>query len=67
MYIDPITIQWLIIGGAAFCAFMIGKLLGEKKLEDQIEDTIEYLIQEGFIKARRNGLGQWEIEKFDEN
>lgn len=66
MYIDPVLINWLIIGGASFCAFMIGKLLGEQKLENQIEDTIVYLIENNFVHAERNLDGEWEIKQLDE-
>lgn len=67
MYIDPTLVSWLIIGGASFCAFMIGKLITEKKLEDQIEDTIDFLIENNFVKARKNLSGEWELETLDEN
>ena len=52
MFISPIIIQWLIIGGASVCAFMIGNLWNAKKREEAIEDTITYLIENNYVRSR---------------
>lgn len=61
MFIDPQTISWLVIGAASFCAFMIGKHYGSGEKEDTIAHTIEYLIEQGFLKARKTMDGEYEL------
>jgi len=63
MWIDPIVINWLFFGGAAFIGFMIGKLQGEGKRDIIVGDTITYLCEEGYIKHRYIDDGE-EIEIF---
>ena len=67
MYLDPVLIQWALIGGASICAFMAGREWGGRKTNDTIEDTINYLCNEGYIKHKINSDGEIEIQKlFDE-
>lgn len=58
-------ISWILIGGASLCAFMIGKHVGEKDQNTTIENTINFLIDEGFLRWRRNN-GEIELIKLDE-
>ena len=51
--IDPIIIQWLLLGAAAFCAGMMGYSYGKQKDETIINDTIVYLIENDFLHARK--------------
>ena len=51
MYIDPIIMQWAIIGGASFCAYMIGKLWADRSKDQLIEDTISYLVENKFLRS----------------
>lgn len=60
MFLDPVIISWILIGGASLCAFMIGKIWGERNTEEIINNTIVYLIENNFIKARKIN-GEWEI------
>mgnify|MGYP003642703218 CR=1 FL=1 len=59
-------INWLLIGGASLCAFMIGKILGEKNHEDTIKTTIDYFIDEGFIRWKKTN-GEIELLKLDDD
>ena len=65
MYIDPITLNWLLIGAASFVAFMIGKNVGKTNDEIVIENTIEYLCSNGFIKHFINDKNEIEIVKLN--
>lgn len=64
MFIDPIIISWALIAGASICAFMVGLLWGERKTEETINNTILYLIENNFVKARKIN-GEWEILNLD--
>lgn len=65
MFIDPIIMQWGIILGASVCAFMIGMLWSENRKEAIIENTIVYLVDNGFMRAQKID-GEYEILKLDE-
>lgn len=65
MTLDPTIVSWLLIGGAAFCAFMIGRN-SVRPTEMVIEDTILYLIHNGFLRARKSEKGEWDIIPLDE-
>lgn len=65
MYLDPQTIQWLLIGGASFCAYMIGRS-STPKVDDIIESTIVYLIHNNYVKAKRDENGEWDLIQLDE-
>ena len=66
MFIDPVIINWLIMAGLSLCAFMIGKHYGSGEKEDTIAHTIEYLIEQGFLKARKTMDGEYELIHPDE-
>lgn len=61
MYLDPVFIQWAIILGASYCAYMVGKNQHAKERDDTIEDTITYLCEEGYIRHRNLADGEIEI------
>jgi hypothetical protein len=63
MYLEPIYIQWALLGGACICAFMIGKEWGGRTTNSTIEDTIGFLCDEGYIKHKTNSDGEIEIIK----
>lgn len=65
MYIDPTIINWLLIGGASFCAFMVGRIWQSISKEEIINNTIVYLIENNFVKAKLID-GEWEIFDLDE-
>jgi len=65
MFIDPTIISWLLITGASLCAFMIGRSWDNMNRETIIESTIQYLIDNNFIKAKKVD-GEWEILELDE-
>jgi hypothetical protein len=58
MYLDPVFVQWAIIFGASFCAYMIGKKQDAKERNDTIEDTITYLCEEGYIRHKESSDGE---------
>ena len=63
---DPIIIQWLLLGGGAFCAAMMGYNYGKQKDETVINDTIVYLIENDYLRARKLD-GEWEIIQLNKN
>lgn len=65
MFIDPIIIQWALIGGASFAAFMIGLGWSKNSKEAAINDTIIYLIENNFVKSRLVD-GEHELIPLDE-
>lgn len=67
MYIDPITLNWIMIGAASLCAAMIGYHFGRKSDEVVIANTITYLAQEGFVKSFENSEGELELIKINES
>lgn len=67
MYIDPITLNWIMIGAASFCAGMIGYHFGRKSDEVVIANTITYLAQEGFVRSYHNDEGELELIKLNES
>ena len=67
MYIDPITLNWILIGAASLCAGMIGYHFGRKSDEVVIANTITYLAQEGFVRSYHNDEGELELIKLNES
>lgn len=66
MYISPEIINWLLIGGASVCAFMIGREFSFKSWDRAAEATIEYLYENGYVKGKRLPDGDLEIFKINE-
>lgn len=66
MYIDPVTLNWILIGAASFCAGMIGYYIGWKRNEDMIATTITYLANEGFVRSYHNDEGELELIKLND-
>lgn len=62
---DPIIIQWLCLAGISICAFMVGYSYSKNKDEIIINDTITYLIQNNYVRAKKVN-GEWEILELDE-
>lgn len=65
MFIDPTLISWILILATSLCAFMIGRSWDKMNREEIIENTIQYLIDNNFIKAKKIN-GEWEILELDE-
>ena len=63
MYIDPVTLNWIIIGAASFAAMMIGFHVGRKRDEQVISQTITYLANEGFVRSYVDENGELELVK----
>ena len=55
------TIQWLLIGCASICAFMIGRAVALKKNDDLIETTIMYMVENKLVRWKRDENGEIEI------
>lgn len=66
MYLDPVFIQWLLIGGTSLCAFMMGKSWSNRKTEDIIENTISYMVENNFVRYTRNEKGEIDLIPLDE-
>lgn len=66
IYISVQTIQWLLIASASFCAFMIGKAISKRNSDELIENTIQYLIENKFVRWKRDENGEIEIIPIDE-
>jgi hypothetical protein len=63
---DPWVLTALIGGGIFIVSYLLGKSAGEVDREQTIENTIIYLINERYVKAKRDREGAWELLKFDE-
>lgn len=66
MYLDPTLISWLLLGAASVCAFMVGKNWGNEERDEIIENTILYLIENNFVRAKKVN-GEWELQDLDGN
>lgn len=65
MYLDPTIVSWLLIGGASFTAFMIGRSWTRYNQDLIIENTIKYMIDNGFVKWKMVD-GELEIIPLDQ-
>lgn len=67
---DPFVLTALVSGGIFIVSYLLGKSAGEgnreQTIEDTIENTITHLINERYVKAKRDREGAWELLKFDE-
>ncbi len=57
---------WIILAGACGCTFMIGRLLGERKVEQTVDTTLEYLMHNNMIRWQKREDGEIEILTLDE-
>lgn len=65
MFIDPQIINWLLIGGASLCAFMIG--FNFRPTTNQIiSDTIIWMVDNNYAKGRENSDGELELLELDD-
>lgn len=58
-------IQWLLLGGIALTAFMIGRSWSRHETEMIIEQTILSLIKQRMVRARLVD-GEYEIYEYDQ-
>jgi len=59
-------LDMIFILATSVCAFMIGKLWSSRlSPEEVVENTIEYLIDNDYINAKKLDDGEWEIIKLD--
>ena len=65
IYISSQAVLWILLAGAAGCAFMIGRHYGEGDENDTIEHTIDYLVEGGFVRYRTRD-GEIELIPLDE-
>lgn len=63
---DPWVLTALVGGGIFIVSYLLGKSAGEGDREQTIENTIIYLINERYVKAKRDREGAWELLKIDE-
>jgi hypothetical protein len=64
MFIDPVTVSWILFGAASLVAFIIGYNFNNHSKEEVIEETILYLIHNNFIRAKKVN-DEWEIIELD--
>jgi len=57
-------IQWLLLGGIALSAFMIGRSWSRHETEEVIEQTILALIKQRMVRAKMVD-GEYEIYEYD--
>ena len=65
MFTSMTLIQWLLLGGSALSAFMIGRSWSRHETEMIIEQTILSLIKQRMVRARLVD-GEYEIYEYDE-
>jgi len=65
-FTDPLFLTVLVAGGIFAVSYTLGKVAGEGARDQTIENTILYLINERYVKAKRDRSGEWELIKFDE-
>lgn len=65
MFIDPVTIQWILLAAASGCAFMIGIIWSDNRKDEIIENTIIYLLENNFVKGKKVD-GEIELLRLDE-
>lgn len=62
MYMDPM----ILLAAASFCAGMVGYHFGRRSDEEIVMGTINYLINNNFVRSYENEDGELEILKLDE-
>lgn len=65
MFTSMTLIQWLLLGGIALSAFMIGRSWSRHETEMIIEQTILSLIKQRMVRARLVN-GEYEIYEYDQ-
>lgn len=65
MFTSMTLIQWLLLGGIALTAFMIGRSWSRHETEMIIEQTILSLIKQRMVRARLVD-GEYEIYEYDQ-
>lgn len=46
------AVEWLLLGGIALSSFMVGRNLNRKRHEEIIEDTIDTLITQRYLRSK---------------
>jgi len=64
MFTSMTLIQWLLLGGIALSAFMIGRSWSRHETEELIEQTILALIKQRMVRAKMVD-GEYEIYEYD--
>jgi len=64
MFTSMTLIQWLLLGGIALSAFMIGRSWSRHETEEVIEQTILALIKQRMVRAKMVD-GEYEIYEYD--
>ena len=65
MFTSMTLIQWLLLGGIALTAFMLGRSWSRHETEMIIEQTILSLIKQRMVRARLVD-GEYEIYEYDQ-
>lgn len=64
-FTDPLFLTVFVGGGIFLVSYMLGKSAGEGDRDQTIQTTIMYLINERYVKAKRDKNGEWELLPFD--
>ena len=48
--------EWILLIAASACAFMVGVNYGRRDIYIAIESTINYMIDNGYVKSKSNGV-----------
>ena len=65
MFTSMTLIQWLLLGGIALSAFMVGRSWSRHETEMIIEQTILSLIKQRMVRAKLVD-GEYEIYEYDQ-
>lgn len=58
-------VMWGLLASASFCTFMIGRHIGSGEQSQTIENTILYLVENGFVRFKRTN-GEIELLPLEE-
>ncbi len=66
MFIDPLLAKWAVFIGFGISVFMAGFNWAGIRRQNASIETIEWLIQNGFLKAEQAEDGEWDLYPIDD-
>lgn len=64
--INPVMATAVIGGGIFIVSFLLGRWSNPDRSEEIIENTINHLIDEGYVKTQKNLKGELELIKIED-
>ena len=64
--INPYIATTIIGGGIFIVSFLLGRWSIPDKTDEIVENTINYLIKDGYLKSQKNIKGEIELLKLEE-